>query len=224
MHRLSIMDSPEAPISHHWLDSDHITFGVVTLGYVKGDWKLEASRFRGREPDQFRYNIETGALDSTAVRLSWNPNRNWALQASWADAKSPEQLDPSVNQTRWSMSAIYTVPVGQGGWWSTTAAWGRRSDGVQDLDAWALESAIKPNPAWTVFSRLEQTQNNELVAGPTYTVAKASIGAIHDWSVSDHVKIGLGGLYAVNFIPSGLKSTYGDSPDGAMAFVRLKIE
>src|SRR6478672_4524478 len=75
MHRLSIMDSPEAPISHHWLDSTHISFGVVTAGLVHGGWKLEASRFNGREPDQHRWNIETGPLDSTAIRLSWNPTR-----------------------------------------------------------------------------------------------------------------------------------------------------
>src|SRR3954470_3075897 len=73
MHRLSIMDSPEAPISHHWLDSTHITFGVVTAGLVVGGMKIEASRFHGREPDQHRWDIETGALDSTAVRLSLNP-------------------------------------------------------------------------------------------------------------------------------------------------------
>ncbi|MDQ0464587.1 hypothetical protein QO010_002371 [Caulobacter ginsengisoli] len=225
MHRLSILDSPEAPISHHWLDSTHITFGVVTLGYGQGPWKIEASRFRGREPDQYRFNIETGALDSTAVRVSWNPTRNWALQASWADVKSPEQLEPLVDQTRWSASAIYTVPFGDGGWWSTTAAWGRRSDGTDELDAWALESAVRPNDRWTVFSRLERTENDELVPGGTiYTVGKASIGAVRDWSVSERVKFGLGGLYSVNFVPGGLKSAYGDSPDGAMAFVRLKIE
>src|SRR5207302_8507819 len=110
MHRQSVMDSPEAPISHHWLDSTHITFGVVTAGFIHDRFKIEASRFRGREPDQHRYNIETGALDSTAVRLSWNPNRNWALQVSWADVKSPEQLEPDQNIRRWSASAIYAVP------------------------------------------------------------------------------------------------------------------
>src|SRR5439155_21379483 len=36
MHRFSGMDNPEAPITHHWLDSTHVTFGVATLGYV---WK-----------------------------------------------------------------------------------------------------------------------------------------------------------------------------------------
>ena len=47
MHRLSGMDSPEAPISHHYLDSTHITFGVLTFGYVQNDWRVEVSRFRG---------------------------------------------------------------------------------------------------------------------------------------------------------------------------------
>jgi hypothetical protein len=228
MHRLSIMDSPEAPISHHWLDSTHITFGVVTAGFVHDGWKLEASRFHGREPDEHRYDIETGALDSTAVRLAWNPTANWSLQTSWADVKSPEQLDPGENQTKWSASAIYTVPFGDDGWWSTTAAWGRRSSGHEDLDAWVLESAVKPNAAWTIFARAERTENNELTSvgghhGPVFTVAKASIGAVRDWRISEHVSFGVGGLYAVNFVPSGLAPDYGGDPDGGMAFVRLKL-
>src|SRR5205085_220934 len=140
MHRLSILDSPEAPITHHWLDSTHISFGVVTAGVVHGDWKLEASRYNGREPDQHRYDIETGKLDSTAARLAWNPTANWSVQASWAQEKSPEQLEPEVDQRKWSASAIYTVPF-RDGWWSTTAAWGRKSADGRDLDAWVLESA-----------------------------------------------------------------------------------
>jgi hypothetical protein len=99
MHRLSIADSPEAPISHHWLDSTHIVFGVVTAGVTLDRWKLDVSRFHGREPDQHRFDIETGALDSTAARISWNPTGSLSLQASWAQVKSPEQLEPDVNQT-----------------------------------------------------------------------------------------------------------------------------
>jgi hypothetical protein len=227
MHRMSIADSPEAPISHHWLDSSHITFGVVTAGFVHDNWKIEASRFRGQEPDQHRYDIETGALDSTAVRLSWNPTRELSLQASWALAKKVETLDP-VDQTKWSASAIYTRKVGAGGWWSTTAAWGRRIDDGESFDAYALESAVKPNLDWTIFARAERTQNNELFGalhGPTFTVSKASLGAIRDWAVSDHAIIGLGGLYAVNFVPGGLAAAYGGSnPTGGMAFIRLKID
>ena len=73
MHRPAAMMSPEAPITHHWLDSTHITFGVVTAGWVQGRWKLEASQFTGREPDEDRYDIERPRMDSTALRASWNP-------------------------------------------------------------------------------------------------------------------------------------------------------
>jgi len=73
MHRASGMDDPEAPITHHWMDSTHVTFGVLTAGWVLGGIKLEASAFHGREPDQFRWNIETGRLDSASVRASWIP-------------------------------------------------------------------------------------------------------------------------------------------------------
>jgi hypothetical protein len=228
MHRMSIMDSPEAPISHHWLDSTHITFGVVTGGYVHGDWKVEASGYNGREPDHHRYDIEAPKLDSTAVRLSWNPTANWSLQTSWAEEISPEQLEPDVNQRKLSASAIYTVPVGDHGWWSTTAAWGRRSSQGLDLDAWVLESALKPNAAWTIFSRAERVENDELTVtagghGPVYTVGKVSLGAVRDWPVTNHLSVGLGALYAFDFVPSALAAAYGDDPRGGMVFTRLKL-
>ena len=51
MHRFSAMRNPEAPLTHHWLDSTHITFGVATLGVSRGPLQLEGSWFNGREPD-----------------------------------------------------------------------------------------------------------------------------------------------------------------------------
>jgi hypothetical protein len=228
MHRLSIMDSPEAPISHHWLDSTHITFGVLTAGYVHDDWKLEVSRFRGREPDEHRFDIETGDLDSTAARVSWNPTSELALQASWADVASPEQLAPDEDQTKYSASAIYTRALGDSRWWSTTLAWGRRSTDHDDLDAFFLESAFVPAEHWTVFGRAERTENNELIAiaghGPAYAVSKISIGAVRDFPLSAHVSLGLGALYALNFTPAALDKAYGGDPGGAMMFARLQIK
>lgn len=228
MHRLSIMDSPEAPISHHWLDSTHIAFGVVTGGLVVGDVKAEASRFHGREPDQHRFDIETGPLDSTALRLSWNPTRELSLQASWAHIVSPEQLEPNENQKRWSASAIYTRALGKDAWWSTTLAWGRRSGGHERLDAWVLESAVRLRD-WTFFGRAERTENNELTSvgghhGPVYKVGKASLGLVRDFRVADHVTLGIGGLFAFNFVPAQIEALYGGEPNGGMAFVRLKID
>jgi hypothetical protein len=231
MHRQSILDSPEAPISHHWLDSTHITYGVVTAGLVHDAWKIETSRFRGREPDQFRYNIETGALDSTSARLSWNPAREWSLQASWAHQVSPEQLEPAKDEDRLSASAIYTVQLGGQTWWSTTAAWGRRrSTGGEPLDAYVLETAFNPAEMWTLFARAESEKNNELIAagplqGTPHLVRKTSIGAVRYFRLVDRVMIGLGALYAFNFVPDVLAPLYGcTDPQGAMAFLRLKIE
>ncbi len=230
MHRQSILDSPEAPISHHWLDSTHITYGVVTTGFVHESWKIELSRFRGREPDEFRNNIETGTLDSTSARLSWNPAPEWALQTSWAHLVSPEQLEPSKDQDRVSASAIYTLAIGAHAWWSTTLAWGsRRSTGDQSLSAYMVESAVKPTDLWTVFARAEREHNNELngLGSPqvAYLVAKTSIGVIRDFRVADHAKIGVGALYAFNFVPPTLSTLYGSSdPQGAMAFIRLKVD
>jgi len=223
MHRLSIMDSPEAPISHHWLDSTHVSFGVVSAGLVLGRVKLEASRFNGREPDQNRWDIETGPLDSSAARISWNPTPNLALQASWAHLVSPEQLEPGTNSTRWSASAIYTRPFGRDRWWSTTLAWGRR-DGN---DAAVLESAAGLG-LWTLFGRAEWTQNDELSFaggrhGPVYDVGKLSAGAIRDFRVAPHLRLGIGALYAFDFVPASLRSSYGGNPEGAMAFLRLKV-
>jgi hypothetical protein len=126
MHRTSGMDIPEAPITHHWLDSTHITFGVVTAGIVLDTWKLDASAFRGREPDQYRYDIEAPKLDSFSGRISWNPIRELSLQASWGRLHSPEQLEPEVNEDRFTMSAVYTQPFGTDNLWSTTVAWGRK--------------------------------------------------------------------------------------------------
>lgn len=228
MHRQSILDSPEAPITHHWLDSTHISFGVATAGLVLGRVKVEASRFNGREPDQHRYHIETGPLDSNSVRLSFNPTAELSLQASWAHLKSPEQLEPGVNQTRWSASGIYTRSLGDNGWWSTTFAWGRRTSEGKALDALALESTVGLGN-WTVFGRAEYTQNDELLfvggrPGPVFDVGKVSVGAIRDFRLAKHLKFGLGGLVTFNFIPRPLESLYAGDPKGAMAFVRLKID
>lgn len=224
MHRASIMASPEAPITHHWLDSTHIVFGVVTAGLVLGDFKAEASRFNGREPDHRRWNIETGPLDSTALRLSWNPTENLSLQASWARLIAPEQLEPDEDSTRWSASAIFTGDFDTYTRWSATLAWGNR-DGAEAV---ALEAAIAFG-RWTIFGRAEIAENDELSFagghhGPRYTVGKASLGAIREFEAGRGVRLGLGAQYAMNFVPSGLEALYDGDPDGAMVFVRLTVD
>jgi hypothetical protein len=227
MHRESIMDSPEAPITHHWLDSTHISFGVVTAGLVVDRFKIEASRFNGREPDQHRWNIETAPLDSTSLRLSWNPTPALALQASWARLIDPEQLEPGVDQTRWSASALWARDVAPSWHAAATLAWGRKSSGGHNDDGIAVEGSLR-HSGWIVFGRGEWTDNRELVErldAPSYRVGKISLGSVRDFPVGGHLAIGAGGLFSLNFVPDELSRVYGGhNPMGAMGFVRLKLD
>jgi hypothetical protein len=225
MHREAIADSPEAPITHHWLDSTHITFGVITAGVIADRFKIEASRFNGREPDQHRWNIETGALDSTSVRLSWNPTRTLALQGSWAHLVDPEQLEPGVNQNRLSASALWADDIAPGWHAAATLAWGRKTVEHHNDDAFAAEVSLK-HQAWTIFGRSEVTNNRELVPGSiAYRVGKVSLGAVRDFRIAEHLSFGAGGLFALNFVPIALQPLYGSAnPVGMMGFVRMKLD
>jgi len=227
MHREAIMDSPEAPITHHWLDSTHITFGVVTAGLALHRLKIEASRFNAREPNQHRWDIETGPLDSTSVRISWNPARTLSLQGSWGHFTDPEQLEPGVDQKRWSASALWADQVAPGWRASTTLAWGRKSAHGHKDDAVAVEASLR-HRQWTLFGRGEMTENRELLDihdGPAFRVGKVSLGAVRDFRLANHLSVGAGGLFSLNFVPDGLRSLYGGkNPTGAMGFVRLKLD
>jgi len=225
MHRASGLDMVEAPITHHWLDSTHITFGVVTAGFTWDKWKIDASRFRGREPDQNRFDIETGDLDSSSARISFNPTANWAFQTSWASIKSPEGLEPDHDERRVSLSGMYVRPFGDHGTFAATAAWARK-DKVPGpaMDAALLEAELMPNNAWTVFGRAEEAQQDELSGvehGPIYTVRKLSLGAIRDFRVSEKVKVGLGAQVGAYDAPKALGY---DSPTSGTVFLRLKID
>jgi hypothetical protein len=225
MHRISAVDNPMTPISHHWLDSTHVTFGVITAGYVRDDVKLEVSQFTGREPDQYRFNFDTATFDSTSVRLSWNPGPHWSLQVSGGWLKSPEALDPDINERRVTASATYFNQFDFGSI-AATIAFGNKhlSDGI-DESAGLIEAQFKPDEAWTLFARAETLGSNELVPGPAVRGAgEISVGAIHDWKLAEHWKFGIGGLYAANFAPSSATASYGDNPHGVMGFVRLVAE
>jgi hypothetical protein len=194
---------------------------VLTAGFVRDNWKLEVSQFTGREPDQNRYDFDPVRLDSTSARASWNPDPHWSLQLSWGHLNSPEELAPQINENRTTASATYVAAIG-GGDLAATLAWGlkQESDGT-DLNGVLLEAEYQIE-RWTVFARTEWEQNSELDAlGRTRGIGELTLGAIHDRPVSDHFKLGIGALYAFDFVPSAIAPPYADNPHGAMAFVRL---
>lgn len=231
MHRYAASADPEAPLGHHWLDATHITFGVVTGGFTRGNAKFEASAFNGREPDQHRKDIEVRRLDSWSARASWNPNAHWALQASHGHLDSPEQLEPEVSVDRTTASATFHLALPDTrGQWQSTLAWGRnRKHPGNATDAWLLESALGWNDAWMFYGRLERTGKDELfdhhspLAGRTFEVSKLTLGALRDIARVGNVRLGIGAQFSQHWVPAELDDEYGDDPSGWLLFLRASL-
>ena len=229
MHRASSEDNPDAPLTHHWLDATHITFGVVTVGAVWRSWKLDASSFNGREPDQHRYDVEFRRLDSSSVRLSYNPSPSLALQVSTGRLASPEQLQPNTAVRRTTASAIYDRSVG-GARWQTTLAWGRDAPtGGRHTDGFLLDSALRLRCGHTLFARFESVVKDELFApadplfGRPFLIRKGSLGYVFDFVERGHLRFGIGAVVSRHWAPTELNQVYGSDPVGSSLFVRARL-
>ena len=126
-HRISASENPIAVLAHHYQDSTHIASNVVTAGLTHRWVTLEASGFHGREPDEKRWGIEMGKIDSFASRLTVTPSSRWALQYSLARINNREATHPDRDSFRQTSSATYVRPT-QRGHWASTVIWGRNHD------------------------------------------------------------------------------------------------
>ena len=128
-HRASAIENPVAALGHHQEDSTHIADDVVTVGLAYRIVRIEASGFHGREPDEFRWDIDQGKIDSWASRLTVQPGKNWSAQYSYGRIASPEALFPGEDQERMTASVMYNRPLengpGSNGNWASTLLWGR---------------------------------------------------------------------------------------------------
>jgi hypothetical protein len=93
MHRESARNNPQVPLAHHLLDSTHSTAGVLSAGVKVGSWRFESSAFRGAEPDEQRYDIDSPRLDSWAARAVWQRG-GWEAQFSGGNLHEPEWYAP----------------------------------------------------------------------------------------------------------------------------------
>ena len=224
MHRTSGMRIPEAPLAHHWLDSTHITMGVVTVGAQRGDWTFEVSRFNGREPDQHRWNIETHGLDSTSARLTWSPTPGWSLQVSHGDIRNPEVTQPDVYIRRTTASATYEG-LYEGRPWGLTAAYGRNDKrwprAHNHLPGWLLEATFEPFHGHTFFVRGDRITHDDAVVPLTF--GKISVGYIRDFARTGPIRWGAGGL-ASYLKPAPITVFfYGDRPEAYMLFLQARF-
>jgi hypothetical protein len=230
MHRLSAMDNPDAPLSHHWQDSTHVTFGVVTLGLVWRDFKIEGSTFKGREPDERRYDFDSPKLDSFSGRLSWNPTKNLALQVSHGYMHSPEELEPEANRHRTTASLIYNRPLGPDTNWSSSLVWGQNHDGGHGKTQSVLVETNYQRGRDTFYARFEHVEKpgHELVLDAAdeervFPINAYTAGYVRDLAHGGGIDVGLGGQVTINDVPDALDRYYGDEiPISFQVFLRVR--
>ena len=237
MHRPSSVGDPFAPLSHHWQDGGHVTFGVVTAGLFTQHVKLEGSLFNGREPDEVRTNFDYRGrqLDSWSARLTLLPARDWALSGWYAYLESPEALFPADWNKHLGASVLHSRPIGRDGAWSSAVIWGakqhepsfhhpitRLTHGV------TAETSLELGLRNTLFARAEYVQKDmeELflphVREQIHEVRSVSAGYVVDVARSRRAALGIGVRGAVSFIPDSLATYYGSSrPVGGAVFARL---
>ena len=221
MHRESARNNPQVPLAHHFMDSTHISTGVVRGGVSRGAITLEASAFRGAEPDENRTNIERPALDSWAIRGRYDAG-HWHAQLSTGHLKQPEWYEP-YDLTRVTASigyegAIATRPL------MITAAWGgnREFNGFNgNADGYVLEWDLRAARRSTIYGRAEVTDKDLFGLGlhpkgfshrhVFYKIGALSTGYVFDMIANRWGRVGIGADATLYRMPDDLKQYYGGS-------------
>jgi hypothetical protein len=234
-HRASALENLAGTLGHHQQDSTHIANDVVTVGFTHTIARIEASGFHGREPDEFRWDIDQGRIDSWSARVSVQPGQNWSGQLSYARIASPEATFPTENQARTTASLMYNQPF-EHGHWASTALWGRtRSlDESAKENSYLLESTIKFRDKNYTWARVENAgRSNQLLVGehqlpagfkekPLTHVQAYTFGYDREVQLMSHLSTAFGAQFTAYHAGKELQSVYGANPVGVSVFVRLR--
>jgi hypothetical protein len=235
-HRASAAELPEAPLSHHWQDSTHISDDLATLGLAYKKVKLEASGFHGAEPGENRWIVQQGAIDSWSARVWFFPARNWAAQVSTGRLTHPEALEPG-DQVRSTASLEYARPL-PGGSWASSLIWGRNHQTAtgRNLNSYLAESVLPVHRKNFITGRVELVDKDELfedqpqiqenlgiLYGSTFRIVAYTIGYTRDVSLFRHMETGIGANFTAYSLPDAIKPYYGDRPLGGNIFVRFRL-
>jgi hypothetical protein len=226
MHRGSAARNPDPPIAHHWFDSTHITYGVVTAGVSSPRWQVEASAFRGEEPDERRWDIERSRLDSWSIRTTYNPSSSWALQASYGALDQPEALHPGQDERRYTASAHYSTPR----FAFTTAFSAKDRVPGETLTAWLAELNWHFRKQDSLFSRIETVANDELIPDhddplhdQAFRVTRFQLGYARDVPLTSRLSLTLGASGSLYAKPGALDALYGNDPFGYTLFALFTL-
>jgi hypothetical protein len=238
-HRASAMELPQAAIGHHWQDSTHIANNVLTGGVTYGKVRLEASGFYGREPNEARWNIDWGRMNSWSSRLSFFPSKNWTAQVSVGRLQDPEASHPG-SVVRTTASAEYVRPAAGNNWWATSFVWGQnyKLDDKRRTNAVLAETVVPFSRKNFVTGRFEWSQRDELfeynhhlgeqvmqaTGRHAFNVAAYTAGYTRDIGTFRNLQTGLGANVTAYGIDAALKPFYGDRPWGVNMFVRFRLK
>lgn len=235
-HRASASENPVATLGHHLQDSTHIADDVITVGLTHRKLRIEASGFHGREPDEFRWNLDSGKIDSWATRFTVNPGQNWGLQYSIGQLASPEELAPAEDLRRMTASVMYNRPFRNGNW-ALMLLWGRNQSLTDENvgNSYLAESTVRlhRNSVWTRIENTDRTNELLLDGSPIppgfeeryFTRMQAyTVGYDREIGHIPHLSTALGGQLTCYGVPDVLKTAYGDHPIGANVFLRGRIE
>jgi hypothetical protein len=226
LHRASAAELPAAPLGHHLQDSTHTSFGVVTTGLVIGRFKIEASAFNGREPNEERWSIQLAALDSGSGRLSFAPTRNWTAQYSYGRLEHPEALEPG-SERRQTASIEYNRPTANGNW-ATAVVWGRKHKELSNTNqnSYLLESTLTFRTRNYAYTRLELVDKDELFpvapTHPSFRIGAYTFGGVRDLFQTRIWQLGLGADVTFYSKPISLDSAYGQNPVSFRIFLRVQ--
>ncbi len=231
MHRLSASENPTAPIAHHTLDSTHISQGVVAAAFDQGPFTLEGSAFHGREPDENRFGVTPGALDSWAARLWYRPSAEWVAQVSHGYLHQPEELEPgnikrTTGSLTWTREHVdHAVSI--------TAAFGHNTRTYTKLSAFLAEALVRKGRT-EGYTRVELLHvETEHLLFPTVVhrphpgelidpLNALTFGAVREVSSPRWFSIGVGGDVTFYSVPARLQPFYGDRPVSAHIFARVR--
>ncbi len=234
-HRASAAEDPVAALGHHLQDSTHIANDVVTAGLTYKQVRIEASGFHGREPDEFRWDINSGAIDSWSTRLTVQPGQNWSAQYSFAHLTSPEGLHADEDVQRMTASIIYNRPLARGSW-ASTLLWGRNRvmQTGQVFNGYLAESTLQFSERNRVWGRIENVdRTTELLLGKQpepagfdeqflARIQAYTVGYDREIPLVRGLSTALGGQVMFYGKPDFLTPIYGRHPAGVILFVRIR--
>jgi hypothetical protein len=225
-HRASALELPQAPLGHHWQDSTHIADDVVTAAIKRDRFRFEASGFHGAEPNENRWTIAQGAIDSYSARASVFPSKNWMAQVSAGRISHPEQQQPG-DVIRATASVHYTRPMANDQAWSSSLIWGRNHDTAtqHNLNSVLAETLLPIHRGNFVTGRFELVDKDELLpSGAIYRVGAYTAGFTHDVAhFFNALETGIGANVTAYTIPAALKPVYGDHPFAATVYLRVRL-